>query len=476
MFPPDTAFFQTIAAPLRDTIGISLVGTGLGAAAGAVGTVLCNSYVNRCRWLRLALKAIVHLLRCIPVLVLALLCTFLFGLGTRAGIAAIAVSTGAVLSRLGYEDSESADLQTAYALEYTGAGKVKAYIVSVGKQIFPGCLSNLLYILESNVRNAAVLGFVGAGGIGLLLNEKLAWREYGKAGAILCALYIVVFVTEFLSEFLREAFLAKEKLPGAKRLPAILFLLFFISVLLFSVLGETSGAMNRNAFASIVAGVVSPDVTMLFSLRQEDVPALLVETFCIAFLGTVGGIVFALLFAVFACFRFFGRAAVLMRLLLLVFRSVPVLVCGLLWVRVTGPGAFAGVMTLAVCSIGFLAKRFLIAIDSIDLRPYQALRAAGVTVLPAVRWGIAPQIVPHYVSAILYRLDINLRETAALGLVGAGGIGTPLFLAMNHYEWNQAGALLWGVILLVAAVGAVSEKFRKDYRRGLFILHPERGE
>jgi phosphonate transport system permease protein len=61
-------------------------------------------------------------------------------------------------------------------------------------------------------------------------------------------------------------------------------------------------------------------------------------------------------------------------------------------------------------------------------------------------------------------MDINLREVAALGLVGAGGIGTPLVLAMNHYEWKQAGALLWGLVLLVTAAGVVSEKYRKEYR------------
>ena len=168
--------------------------------------------------------------------------------------------------------------------------------------------------------------------------------------------------------------------------------------------------------------------------------------------------------SVFSCFRFLGYAALLTRLLLLVFRSVPVLVYGILWSRVTGPGPFAGVLTMALCSIGLLAKRFLIAIDSIDLKSYYALRASGVNLLAAVRWAVVPQILPHYLSTVIYRLDINLREVAVLGLVGAGGIGTPLVLAMNHYEWKQAGALLWGMVLLAAAAGAVSENYRKKLR------------
>ena len=462
MFPPDTSFISVILPPLRDTVYISLLGTGLGGMIGAVGTVVCNSYVNQSKAVRIALKAVVHLFRCIPVLVLALLCTFVFGLGLWSGIIAVTFATAAVLTRLGYEDSENAELRTARVLEYTGAGRLKAYWVSVWKQVFPGYLANLLYLLESNVRNAAVLGFVGAGGIGLLLNEKMAWREYGKVGMILCVLYLVVLATEVLSGFLRVRLVEAETKQRNWLLPAAVLVFFFI----FCTISFYPAAVevNKTALLSIVEGVVYPDVTMLLSFAAEDVPALLVETFCIAFLGTLGGASAAAVFSVLSCFRFFGFAAVLARLILLVFRSVPVLVYGLLWIRVTGPGAFAGVLTLALCSIGLLAKRFLIAVESIDLKPYNALRAAGVPVMAAVRWTVVPQILPHFVSAVLYRMDINLREAAVLGLVGAGGIGTPLVLAMNHYEWKQAGALLWGLILLAGAAGVAAEKYRKAYR------------
>ena len=462
MFPPDTSFINVILIPLRDTVFISLLGTGLGGLIGAMGTMLCNGYVNQCKAARIGLKAVVHIFRCIPVLILALLCTFVFGLGMWSGIIAVTLSTGAVLSRLGYEDSENAEMHTARVLEYAGAGRMKAWWVSVWKQIVPGYLANLLYLLESNVRNAAVLGFVGAGGIGLLLNEKLAWREYSKVGMILCVLYLVVLATESLSGFLKLRLIDLE--TKQKRLPvsAVIFVFFLIFAVItaFPAMAE----VNKTALASIVEGVVLPDITMLFSLGPDDVPVLLFETVCIAFLGTLGGTIFALVLSAFSCFRFFGYAAVMARLVLLVFRSVPVLVYGLLWIRVTGPGPFAGVLTMTLCSIGLLAKRFLIAVDSIDLKPFYALRASGVDFLPAVRWAVVPQILPHYLSAVLYRMDINLREASVLGLVGAGGIGTPLVLAMNHYEWKQAGALLWGLVLLVALTGAASEKYRKACR------------
>ena len=164
-----------------------------------------------------------------------------------SGIIAVTLSTGAVLSRLGYEDSESADLHTARVLEYAGVGRLKAWWVSVWKQILPGYLANLLYLLESNVRNAAVLGFVGAGGIGLLLNEKLAWREYSKVGMILCVLYLVVLATESLSGFLRVHLVESETKHKKWQISVVLCVFFVIFSFLtgFPAMSE----VNKTALA-----------------------------------------------------------------------------------------------------------------------------------------------------------------------------------------------------------------------------------
>ena len=137
-----------------DTVGrmvyISLLGTVFGGIIGAAGTVLCNGYVNQWKAVRIALKTAVHVFRCIPVLILALLCTFVFGLGLWSGIIAVTLSTGAVLSRLGYEDSENADLHAARVLEYAGAGRLKAWWVSVWKHCIcwnPMCVTLRCWVL-----------------------------------------------------------------------------------------------------------------------------------------------------------------------------------------------------------------------------------------------------------------------------------------------------------------------------------------
>ena len=156
-----------------------------------------------------------------------------------------------------------------------------------------------------------------------------------------------------------------------------------------------------------------------------------------------------------------GRpVALLFRVLIVAIRSVPFLIYGLIFIRVSGPGAFTGVLTLAVCSIGLLSKRFTEAIESLDFRAYDALRAMGVSLLPRIRYAVLPQLGPAFSSAVLYRFDVNIREASVLGLVGAGGIGAPLIFAMNQYAWNDVSAIFLGFVLLVWLIDAGSARLR----------------
>lgn len=463
MVPPAWDYGTAVLQPLWATIQMSFAGTVLGACLGLMGAVCANSCINRVPWLRIPFKAVVHLIRTIPALILALFCTFLLGLGALAGTVALTVYTAAVLTRMGYEDMENMDLRAANALEVTGCGPWKAFVRTVLPAVLPGYLTNVLYMLEANVRHAAILGYVGAGGIGLLLNEQLAWRQYSQVGMIIFLLFLVVIAAESLSEWLRHVLTQQAYIPSAVK-RAGTAAVFILLVLSLATLPWSVQQTGWHAAAAIVSGLVHPDSTMLFSLAHDDVPYLVYETLCIAFLGTLGGVIIAAWFSFTASFRLMPRPiALASRMVLLLIRTIPVFVYGLMWIRVTGPGPFAGVMTLAVCSIGLLAKRFLIAIDDMDMRPFLAYRAMGMPLAAAVRYAVLPQLRGPYTAAVLYRLDINLRDAAVLGLVGAGGIGTSLILAMNQYKWPEAGALLWGIIILVTVVEILSEKSRRHH-------------
>ena len=110
---------------------------------------------------------------------------------------------------------------------------------------------------------------------------------------------------------------------------------------------------------------------------------------------------------------------------------------------------------------------FIESIEDLDGRILESLDASGCTTFQKIRYGIVPQISADFASTLIYRFDMNLRDTTVLGLVGAGGIGAPLVFAMNCYKWDQAGAILVGLIILILIIEWFSNKLRNRLARGI---------
>lgn len=154
------------------------------------------------------------------------------------------------------------------------------------------------------------------------------------------------------------------------------------------------------------------------------------------------------------------------RLLTMAVRTIPSLVYGLMFIRVSGPGPFTGVLTMAVISIGMVTKLYINAIEDLDTDIIDSLSSMGLTRFGQIRYGILPQLYSSFISIVIYRFDMNLRDASVLGLVGAGGIGAPLIFAMNAYRWNEVGSLLIGLVILVLLVETFSNKVRTKLARG----------
>ena len=466
MFPPDTGFAKRIISPLIDTISMSVTGTFSGALLALLAAPLCAGNMKNTAGIRWALRLIIQILRSFPALILALLTTFLFGLGTFSGSLAIGIFTFAVMTRLTYEDIEGITLKPYEALASMGAGRGRAYIRAVIPEIAPSFLSNALYLLETNVRHSSILGYVGAGGIGLLLNEKISWTEYDKVGMILIMLFLAVCIIETASSVLGKI-VRGEMRAGKTTKQAILIIA--AAVFIFCTIGIAPPDMSRTslkAVRSMLMGFMQPD--MVFFLRSDSggLAYLILETVCISVVGTVLGAFAALPLSILGSEKLVpGPAAVISRILIMMIRSVPFFVYGLIFIRVSGPGAFTGVLTLAVCSIGLLSKRFIQALEALDMRPFKALASMGTPISSCIRYAVMPQLKPALLSSVLYRFDVNIREASVLGLVGAGGIGAPLVFAMNHYSWNTAGAICLGLVILVWIIDVASAYLRKCIAR-----------
>lgn len=218
---------------------------------------------------------------------------------------------------------------------------------------------------------------------------------------------------------------------------------------------------------NILKGIVQPDLNLLFGISKQSVLYLLVETIAIAFLGTIVGAVLSVPLAFLAASNIVPKwLAWLTRMLLIVIRTLPALVYGLMFIRVSGPGPFAGVMTVGITSIGMLAKLYVDAIEELDIKVLESMTSIGCTTFEKVRFGILPQLMSIFLSVTIYRFDMNMREASILGLVGAGGIGAPLIFAMNSYKWNQVGAILIGLVILILLIEWISNKIRGKLVKG----------
>lgn len=180
---------------------MSVTGTVTGSALALIVSPFGAVSLQFPSWARRLLRLLIQILRSFPALILALAATFLFGLGTFAGTFAITLYTFAIMTKLTYEDAEHTDTAPYQALISMGCARFPAFIHAVLPEILPAFLTNALYLFETNVRHSSILGYVGAGGIGLILNEKISWREFHKVGTILLLLFLTVCVIEYANRY-----------------------------------------------------------------------------------------------------------------------------------------------------------------------------------------------------------------------------------------------------------------------------------
>ncbi len=203
LFHPKWSFFEKVTRPLVDTIKMSILGTVIGCLLALPVSVLASTNIDKSRVIVSVLRFILALIRTLPTLVIALVCALVFGLGTFAGTLAISVFTFGIVAKMLYESIETIDMGPFEAMEAMGANKFQAFWSACVPQILPVYLSHSLYCFEMNVRASAILGYVGAGGLGITINERIGWRDYEGLGMVLLTLFVVVVAIEFLSEYLR---------------------------------------------------------------------------------------------------------------------------------------------------------------------------------------------------------------------------------------------------------------------------------
>ena len=204
MYPPNLDYIKDVQGPLIDTIKMSVLGSFVGALLAIPCAMIASNNIVKSAAVTGAMKFFLSLVRTVPTLIYASILTLIFGIGTFAGTIAIAIFTFSFMAKQLYELIETVDMKPFEAMEALGANRVYSFMGAILPQVLPSYIASALYTFEGNVRHAAILGYVGAGGIGVIMNEKISWREYPELGMILISLFVAVMVIEYTSRYLRS--------------------------------------------------------------------------------------------------------------------------------------------------------------------------------------------------------------------------------------------------------------------------------
>ncbi|WP_281885063.1 phosphonate ABC transporter, permease protein PhnE [Paenibacillus sp. YYML68] len=241
---------------------------------------------------------------------------------------------------------------------------------------------------------------------------------------------------------------------------------FIFAIYVWSFTGIDFGGFTENAlrdFKTIMRGLFNPDWGYVYLPEGEDLLRGLRDTLGISIIGTFISAILCVPFAFWAAVNMSKLRSVSGsgKFVLSLIRTFPEIIMAIIFIKAVGPGAFAGVLALGLHSIGMLGKLYSEAVEDLDLGPSEALTACGANRLQVLWFAIMPQVLPQFFSFALYRFEINIRSASILGLIGAGGIGTPLIFALEARAWSRVGIILLGIIVMVTIIDIISSSIRK---------------
>ena len=512
LFPPDLSadFLRTVLRAAAQTMATALAGTllsitfalplGILATAtlwnrGVLVAAEADSFAFRVGAVasRLA-RALLGFVRAVPDLVWALLFVAAVGLGSLAGTLALTVAYSGVLGRVYSDVFEHVDPQPLEALQSTGATRMQIFLRGVWPQALPHLMAYTLYSFECCLRAAAVLGFVGAGGIGYEISVSMRMFEYGQVLTLLLVFIMLLTVTDAASRYLRARSVTRTdmrevKAPGRSsavspfmsnlRRPVVWMSVLSLVVASFALAGFTPQNLIQAGFAYRLTGFVRrmlpPDLSWAF---VSSLGTAFLQTIAISLMGTLIGMALAVVLAapatstltlvrsdspgehrvkdrVLRWFLFWSA-----RLALNILRSIPELVWVLICILAVGIGPFAGTIALGLHTGGVLGKLYAETMEEVPFRPVEALRSLGARPVQLLLWAIWPQARPLLSSYTVLRWETNLRASTILGLVGGGGLGQAIYNNVQLGFYTRLSTLILLIYVLVITSDWIGERLR----------------
>jgi phosphonate transport system permease protein len=480
------SFLWLTAEAALVTVSFAVLGTALSIVVGAVGALgaseLFTGSARRYRGsiVNLLARAVLVVPRSVHEVLWALLVLQVLGFDPLVAVLAIGVPFGAVTAKVFAETIDSADPGPYRAMRASGAPRLVALVYGVIPTVRGELVSYAFYRFECAIRSAAVLGVIGAGGLGFQLDLSFESLRYREIWTLIAALMVLSGSADWWSTRVRRS--ARRGAP--RRSPVGRW-----SIGRWSPIGRRSpmgrwSPAGRWSLLGVVGLVpvawwwVGVDPATLWSARTRALIADLIDATLPPRLGpggwgellgagvdTVAMSVVALAIAAGGglVVGSWARTSIVARLALLLFRAVPAPVWAFLFVLVLFPGPWPGAVALGVYNLGVLGRLFAEAIDERDQGPALAVVALGANRAQTLLYAALPTAGPRIVALALYRWEVIVRETVVVGVVGAGGLGQ----LINEHLAARDFAAVSGAIALLVAVSVTADLASTGIRRAV---------
>ncbi|WP_017473591.1 phosphonate ABC transporter, permease protein PhnE [Amphibacillus jilinensis] len=203
LFPPNWGYLNRVARSLLETWNMALFSTTFAAIFALPLSFIASSNINRNKWLYQVVRNLLNILRTIPEVILAVLFVALVGIGAVSGILALTVFSLGILAKLVSETIEAVDPGPIEAIRASGGNTLQVITYGIMPQILPQFASYVLYVLEINVKASVILGFVGAGGIGIIMQQQLRMFNYNNVATIVFMTFLTITIIDTVSNRLR---------------------------------------------------------------------------------------------------------------------------------------------------------------------------------------------------------------------------------------------------------------------------------
>jgi phosphonate transport system permease protein len=492
MVPPDFSNLSNIVDATIETVWMAVMGTAGAIVLSfplALGAARNTSPHPTVRYI---CRTVISLTRAVPDLVLGAVFVSALSIGPLPGVLALAIHSIGMVGKLFADAIEQAAEAPREATISVGATRRQTTRASILPQAMPSMIATALFRLEINIRASSVLGLVGAGGIGVLIQTALRSLDYESALGAVAVIFVVVTVVELLSVRIRSAILgdaaamaqsarhgwfsqriiARDTRVNKKSFETRAlsppwtwdrmfstatisgFLLALVVAILTIDIDWVRTVPLMPQIITVFGDLFPPDFT---TVRSEMVTGI-VESVVIAVIATGLGLLIAFPLSLLAARNIMTKRilSTVTRLVMLAFRGIPELIIAVIFVSAMGLGPVPGTLALTVVTASFSAKLFAEALDEVDAAPREAVVAVGAGKIQEFFASVVPQFMPAFTGHFLYILDVNLRSSTVLGIVGGGGIGFLLLNSMRVLEFQTTGAIvmaIFGIVLAIELIG-----------------------